>query len=350
VRGGGFRRRAPDDIGEAGITTRRRTTLGLFALLLGGVAVANLAAPQKAFAEKLRVAHSTWVGFGPLYIARDKGFFTKRGVDVDLVVIEGPRERFAGLHAGQLEMVASTVDTALLYLKKADDFQYVVALDDSSGGDGIVADKSIKSVADLKGKKVAFSDGSVWQFYLDALLAKAGLTEAEIMPVAMSAGDAGAAFVAGKVDAAVTWEPWLTKGKHVAHGHLLVDSSANPGLITDVMVASKALVAKRGKEVKGVVDAWNDAVAFQRANPEEAAMIMAKGVGGWLRDPKMFAETLTGIRFYGADENKKFFGTQDKPGPLGETTRAAIEIWSRHKRLAIKVKPEELINYGFVNG
>ncbi len=247
-------------------------------------------------------------------------------------------------------MVASTVDAALLYLTKPDALQYVVALDDSAGSDGIVADKSITSIADLSGKKVAFSAGSVWQFYLDVLLAKAGMTEAELTPVAMTAGDAGAAFVAGKVDAAVTWEPWLSKGKQVAHGRLLVDSSTTPGLITEILVAGTALVAKRGKEIKGMVDAWNDAVAFQRANPQEAAEIMAKGVGGWLSDPKVFAETLTGIRYYGADDNKKYFGSKDKPGPLAETMRAAIEIWSRHKRLPVKVKPEELINYSFVNG
>jgi NitT/TauT family transport system substrate-binding protein len=316
-------------------------------LLIAGIAAAS---PHGAAAEKLRIAHSTWVGCGPLYIARDKGFFKKRGVDVELVVIESPKERFAALQAGQLEMAASTVDAALLYLTKPDALQYVVALDDSAGSDGIVADKSITSIADLSGKKVAFSAGSVWQFYLDVLLAKAGMTEAELTPVAMTAGDAGAAFVAGKVDAAVTWEPWLSKGKQVAHGRLLVDSSTTPGLITEILVADTAVVAKRGKEIKGLVDAWNDAVAFQRANPREAAEIMAKGVGGWLSDPKVFAETLAGIRYYGAEDNKKYFGSKDKPGPLAETTRAAIEIWSRHKKLPVKVKPEELINYSFVNG
>ena len=75
-------------------------------------------------------------------------------------------------------MIASTVDTALLYLRKPDDFQYVVAIDDSNGGDGIVAKKDIKSVADLKGKNVAFSEGSVSEFYLNVLLAKAGLDPA----------------------------------------------------------------------------------------------------------------------------------------------------------------------------
>src|SRR5882757_5833223 len=131
----------------------RNVALRLAALLFA-LAVMPVVHASVALADTVKIAHSTWVGYGPLYIARDKGFFKKRGVDVELVVIESPRERFAALRAGQLEMVAGTVDTALLYLTKPDELQYVVALDDSAGNDGIVADKGIKSIADLSGKKV----------------------------------------------------------------------------------------------------------------------------------------------------------------------------------------------------
>jgi NitT/TauT family transport system substrate-binding protein len=65
--------------------------LGLLSALIGGVAVATLVTPGAAFAEKIRIAHSTWVGYGPLYIAQEKGFFKKNGVDVDLVVMRIPR-------------------------------------------------------------------------------------------------------------------------------------------------------------------------------------------------------------------------------------------------------------------
>ena len=132
----------------------------LMALLVGLVLLPILDA-FPASADTVTIAHSTWVGYGPLYIARDKGIFKKNGVDVDLIVMEDPKERFPTLMADKIQMIASTVDTALLYLKKPTDFQYVVAIDDSNGGDGIVAIKDIKSIADLKGKKVAVNEGSV---------------------------------------------------------------------------------------------------------------------------------------------------------------------------------------------
>src|SRR5690242_14662139 len=160
---------------------------------LAALALAGVSAP--AFADDtVTIAHSTWVGYGPLYIARDKGFFKENGVDVDLIVMEDPKQRFPALMADQIQMIASTVDTALLYMKTPDDFKYLVAIDDSKGGDGIVANKDVKDVADLKGKSVAVSEGSVSEFYLNVLLQRAGLKESDLNIVNMTASDAGTAF------------------------------------------------------------------------------------------------------------------------------------------------------------
>jgi NitT/TauT family transport system substrate-binding protein len=320
------------------------------ATLVAGIVAGSLATITTAQADTIKIAHSTWVGYGPLYIARDKGFFKNHGVDVELTVIEEPKERFPAMLAGRIDMIASTVDTAILYLKKPDDFKYVVAIDDSNGGDGVVAKKEIKTVADLKGKTVAFSEGSVSQFYLNVLLTKAGLKESDLTSVNMAAPEAGAAFVAGKVDAAVTWEPWLSRGKKTDFGHVMTDSSSTPGLITDVIITTKEFVTQKPKEVQAIVDAWNDAVAFQRANPQEANEIMAKGVGGWLKDPKLFGDVLEGIKFYGREENKTFFGTKEHPGALTHTVQDAIDIWSSHGKLQVKPTPADLIMYNFVNG
>jgi NitT/TauT family transport system substrate-binding protein len=321
----------------------------LTALLLALIVLPILDA-LPARAETVKIAHSTWVGYGPLYIARDKGMFKKNGVDVDLIVMEDPKERFPTLMADKIQMIASTVDTALLYLKKPTDFQYVVAIDDSNGGDGIVAIKDIKSIADLKGRKVAVNEGSVSEFYLNVLLGKAGLKESDLNTVNMTAADAGSAFVAKRVDAAVTWEPWLTKGKTTDFGHLLTDSSTTPGLITDVLIVKTPWANAHKKDVEAIVKSWNEAVAYYRSNPDESIGIMAKGVGGWLKDPKEFKATLSGIKFYGSDDNKAFFGTKAKPGPLSNTVKEAIDIWSSRGKLQVKTTPPDLIDYSYVGG
>jgi NitT/TauT family transport system substrate-binding protein len=325
-----------------------RRVASLFAMIAAGLFLSGAAA-QPAGAETVSIAHSTWVGYGPLYIARDKGFFKENGVDVDLIVMEDPKQRFPALMADQIQMIASTVDTALLYMKTPDDFKYLVAIDDSKGGDGIVANKDVKDVADLKGKSVAVSEGSVSEFYLNVLLQRAGLKESDLNIVNMTASDAGTAFVSKQVDAAVTWEPWLSRGKATDHGHLLVDSSTTPGLITDAIIVKTSWLADHKKEAAAVVKSWNEAVAYYRAHPDESIDIMAKGVGGWLKDPKDFKDTLTGIKFYGEEDNKAFFGTPDKPGPLSQTVADAIKIWGSQGRLQVQTSPEKLIDYEFVN-
>src|SRR5207253_2486605 len=94
----------------------------------------------------------------------------------------------------------------------------VFPIDASVGGDGILAKSTIKTVQDLKGQKVAVNQGSVSEWFLAQVLKKNGLSLSDVTEQNMKSGEAGAAFVAGQVDVAVTWEPWLSKAKARADG------------------------------------------------------------------------------------------------------------------------------------
>src|SRR3546814_4956336 len=91
-------------------------------------------------------------------------------------------------------------DLFLLYMKPDSCLKYVLALDESSGGDGILVRDDVKSVADLKGKKVAFNEGSVSQFWLNVILKENGMSQDDIEMVNMTSDDAAAAFMANRVD------------------------------------------------------------------------------------------------------------------------------------------------------
>ena len=312
-------------------------------------AVLGLIVGGSAAAEPLKLAHSTWVGYGPLYIAKDKGFFDEEGLEVELIVMEDPKLRFAALAAGQIDVAVTTVDTMLNYLNDRQGYRYLFALDDSKGGDGIVADKDIQTIADLKGKSVAYAEGSVSQFYLGVLLKEAGLSLEDVETMNMTAGDAGAAFVAERVDAAVTWEPWLTRGKQSEHGHVLVDSSTSPGLITDVAVTTPEKLETRAADLEALYRAWVKAVEFQKTNAKEADEIMARGVGGWLEDPTVFAETRAGIVYYDDAMNKSFMGTAGAPGGIGATITNAEELGRATGLFQHDVAPADLIAFEIVN-
>ncbi len=301
-------------------------------------------------ADTLTLAHSTWVGYGPFYIARDKGFFEEEGVSIELRIMENTPLKMGALMAGQVDLVASTADEFPIYMKPGTPVKYFLAVDNSNGGDGVVSNKEITTVAELKGQNVAFEEGSVSQFFINALLLEAGLTQDDINMVNMTATDAGAAFVAGRVDAAVTWEPHLTQGEQTEHGHRLVDSSQKPGLIVDVVAATQETVDGHADQLKAFVRAWQRALDFLAENPAEGYQIMADGVGGWLADPAEFEAVVTGVEYLGIDRNMEMFGSADAPGQLHNTLSDAITIWSGFDKVQVEgLSSADVLTTDFLN-
>lgn len=180
-----------------------------FAGIIAGLLV-MAGATQTANAEPLRIAYPVWVGNGPLFVAQEKGFFNDEGIDVHLINIEDAQHE--ALVDGQIDAGAATINTSVLYAAKLEEtFVCMVAMDESLGGDGIVAHKDIRSISDLRGKTVASNHDTVGQFYLNVLLMAEGLTEADIESVDLDSQNAAEAFMLQEVDAAVTFEPWLTQ-------------------------------------------------------------------------------------------------------------------------------------------
>lgn len=324
---------------------------GRLALMLVIALVAGLLVTPATSAPvaPLKIGYPVWVGYGPLFLAEKKGFLKELGTSVEFILMEDTKPRYVALAAKRIDGLMTTIDTVVQRVKPDLQMAAILPMDDSKGGDGIVARKEINSVRDLKGKKVAFSEGSVSHFFLAFLLRQNGMSLKDITAVNMTAGDAGAAFVAGKVDAAVTWEPWLTKGKSAPHGKILVDSSATPNLIVDVLVFRKDVIKARPRDMQNIVDAWVKAVEFWKSNPDEANTIMAGAVGGWLKDTKVFAETLAGVRYYDRAALREFFGTKAAPGPGVKTTQFAIDLWTQLGKAGMKgIKAADILDGSFV--
>ncbi len=302
------------------------------------------AKPAGAAAETLHLGYSTWVGYGPLFLARDKRFFDEAGVNVELTNIEDPKLRFAALAAGKLDGLVTTLDTMSLYWKPTFQIQAVLGLDDSKGGDGIVSKASIKSIKGLRGKRVAFNEGSVSHFFLSVLLRENGMTEKDLKGVNMRQDDAGAAFIGGKVDAAVTWEPWLARAKRAPGSHILVDSSKTPGLIVDILVIRRDVINAHPGAVKAAVQGWYKAIEYWKRNGDDADAVMAKAVGGWLKDVKTFKETLEGVRYYDEAINKAYMAPG---GQIYVTAQNAIDIWTALGKITVKEAAGDLVNPTF---
>jgi NitT/TauT family transport system substrate-binding protein len=307
--------------------------------------VVTAGASQAADAEPLRIGYNIWVGFGPLFVAKEKGLFAGEGVEVELINMSIPEALYAGLLAGQIDVSGATIDSILPHFDPKEPYACVLVTDESLGADGILARKDIRSIADLRGKTVAFAEQTVSQFYLNVLLKEAGLTQGDLEVVDLPAEDAGNAFLMREVDAAVTWEPWLTQGRLSDHGHLLAVSSETPGLIVDCLLAKREVLFGRLAEFRALARAWDAGVHYVEAHPDEANEIMARQVGGWLEDPAAFAETLKGVRFYDAKRNREYFGTPDRPGQIYETAQHGIDVWSSLGALHTQVSPADVIRH-----
>lgn len=294
--------------------------------------------------EPLKVTLPTWTGYGPLFLAKEKGFFEKHGVNVELSIIEGLAERKQALAGGKVDGMATALDVQVSLAAAGIPMQIVWLLDDSYGGDGIIVKNEIQDIADLKGKKIAFEQGSTSHLLLLTALKQAGLTDQDVEMVQMSAGDAGAAFVAGQVDAAVTWEPWLSKASQ-ADGKVLVSTKDLPGIIVDTVGFKKDVIEKRPEDIKAFVAAMAEAMHYWQEHEEESNQVMAQGLKIELDE---FTATVPGLKFFNAEDNKSLFGT-DQDGSIYQSVKNAIEFYLVQKVIESAPAPEEVLNPTFVS-
>ncbi|SHE86145.1 ABC transporter substrate-binding protein [Desulforamulus putei] len=302
----------------------------------------NKAAENKPVQFKL--AHATWVGYGPLYIAKEKGLFEKYGIAPELVVIEDESQYAGAMASGQIQALGNVVDREVIHFAKGTAETFVFAMDESAGGDGIVAKKEITKVEDLKGATVGLDKSTTSYFFFLSILEKHGLKEDDVKIQEMSAGDAGAAFVAGKLDAAVTWEPWLTNASQRQGGHVLANSKEYPHTIVDVITMRQDFLKEHPAAATGLTKAWFEAIDFYRQNPDEGNEIMAKALG--LKKEEI-ADMAKGVIFLGKEENLAFFN-KDGDNTIYKLVERAGKFWQEKGIITEQLNPDQLIDTTYV--
>lgn len=325
------------------------TALLLTACVTPAAAPSGGAQTGSAQPLKLNLGYSVWVGYGPLFIAREKGYFKDEGLDVTLTKVEDPKDRFTALAGQQLDGLVSTLDTMTLYWKTETPFVAILGLDDSSGGDGILVlkDKNIASVKDLKGHTIGVNVGSVSHFMLDFLLQQNGLSDADVSLVKMKQGDVPAAMAAARVDAGVTWEPNLSKAAEAENVAILTTSKETPGLIVDVLILRKDVLTANKDVGTKLARAWDKAVEYAKTNPDDAAKLMQEGLGGFYEKPDDIKADLKGVTLYDKARNATFF-TGDGTGTAIGTTKFAIDLWTQLGQITTPIKAEDLVDGSYL--
>jgi NitT/TauT family transport system substrate-binding protein len=280
----------------------RRAVWASMAVLALAAAVACGGGP--AGPQPLRVGVSDWPGWVAWYIAQEQGLFDKYGLKVRLVWFPVYSDSIAALSAGQLDANSQTWNDTMPAIAKGVDLKLVLVNDNSAGNDAIVARQGITSLAQLRGRTVALEQFTVSHLFLYYMLRRNGIDPKEVEVRNMTVGDAAAAFLAGSVDAATLWNPWIIRIQQEGRGNVLATSADAPGLIPDALVVRGEVLRSRRDELVKLVRVWAEVVDFIRRDPQAAARIMAPKVD---IDPQDYLPFLKGTRFFGLEENLEAF-------------------------------------------
>ena len=261
-------------------------------------------ASPTAAAGSVRLGFSAWPGWFPWQVAQEEGIFKKNNVPVETKWFDGYLESISTLNAGQIDANSQTLGDTVSSIAGGADQVIVLVNDNSTGNDKIIARDGIKSIADLKGKKVAAEEGTVDHFLLLQGLKKAGLSPKDIQFVPLETGKAAAAFVGGQVDAVAVFAPFTTQALKLKGSKELFSSKDFPGSISDHLVFTRKFVSEHPEKVQAMVDSWFGTLDYIKANPTKANEIMAKRAGVSLDEYKAYAD---GTKIFTVEENIKAF-------------------------------------------
>ena len=301
----------------------------------------------------LVVAINTWAGHAPGIVANgglEPGsaaslYKKKYNLDVKFVLIEDPVAKLNAFIKGDVDIMWDTVDSfaneASRLAEQNQQAKSILQQDWSRGGDGIVSLKTIKSIEDLKGKKVATTQFTPSHFFLLYMLSQSGLApdeRAEIERNLVLAPDAPSAanmFKSKNVDAAVTWEPDLS-GSVTARekeAHVLVSTTAATHVIADTLVARQKLIDEAPESVKDFVAGWFDGIAVMKEDPQGTNALVGQALK---LSPDDVSGMLSGLKLTPYADNAQFYGLAGPKSYFHTLFNSAFIIW-RKKGVVSKV-------------
>lgn len=260
---------------------------------------------SSALAEtSITLGYSGWTGFAPLTLAKEAGIFEKHGLDVTLKKIPQASRHLAML-SGDIQCAATTVETWIVWNANGVPSREIFQLDKSYGADGMVVRNDIGSIKDLKGKTVAASaPGTAPYFTLAWFLHKNGLSVKDVKVVNLEPGPAAQAFLAGQNDAAMTYEPYLSKVRDKPDAGKIIATTLDYPMVMDTVGCTPEFLKDNPDAAKAMAESYFDALDYIEANKDKAYEIMGADVK---QSGEEFGKSAAYLRWQGREANKEFF-------------------------------------------
>jgi NitT/TauT family transport system substrate-binding protein len=303
--------------------------------------VATAAGSAQAAPAPLRIGYSDWPGWVAWQIAIDKGWLSEAGVDVkfDWFDYSASMEAFA---AGKIDADLLTNGDALVMGAGGARNVMILITDYSNGNDMIVGRPGIKTLADLKGKRVGVEIGLVDHLLLLDGLKKLGMTQNDVTLVNSKTNETPQVLASGQVDAIGAWQPNAGLAMKALPGARPVYTSAqSPGLIYDVMSVNPASISAHRADYIKLLRVWDRVVSYindPKTQPD-AVQIMAARVG---LTPEKYQQLLAGTHLISIAEAKKILVKADGLGSLYGSTQNADDF---NVRNAVYKQPQKIDGY-----
>lgn len=319
----------------------KRTILASAALslaLLAGTASANAA-------DKLRILGATWIGYAPVFVAEDLGYFQKLGLDVDLKFEDERSNVLAAMARGDIDMNMETISEYQGRPRTADTPSVIIGtIDGSFGADAVIADGSIKSVADLKGKTVASQSNIPARLLLQMELKKAGLSFKDITMKEVALGDTVAVFADPSIAAVVSGEPFISQAiKSVASRNpwVIVSSREYPGFVTDVYVVPKDELKSDPDKYRRFMIGVLKAIEYYKTNKADFEKLAAPHYNLSAED---FSAGTIGVRYMDLAETQSLMGSSDHDGKIKQIFDTLMDLNVENGAADAKLDADKSIN------
>ncbi|MDA3959598.1 MAG: ABC transporter substrate-binding protein [Planctomycetota bacterium] len=249
-------------------------------LTLVVLALAAAFAPRIQAAEPLKIAYSDWPGWIAWEIAINKKWFEEEGVEVEFSWYDYVASMDAYV-AGNVDAVCMTNGDALVTGATGKPSVGIIINDFSNGNDMLVAAPGIKTIADLKGKKIGLEEGFVPHLLTLKALESAGLSEKDVTIVNTPTNETPQVLKSGAVSAIAAWQPNSGQALKAVDGSKPIFTSADaPGIIYDLLYVSPESLAARKDDWQKVAKVWYRVAEFLKDedNLDEALAILAARV------------------------------------------------------------------------
>lgn len=220
---------------------------------------------------------------GVLVIARRQAAIENRlaplGVTVDWVEFSSGPPMMEAMNSGSIDFGA-VGDSPPIFAQAAGANILYVAGQPITNGQGLLVkdESSIRSLADLKGKRIGFGKGTSAHTVVLLALEKAGLGYADITPIYLSPPDAAPAFARGTIDVWAVWDPYFTIGEKRGGGRVLAQAR-ELGPTNSFFIANADYARSQPRVLRLAIDALADSAQWAEAHRDEVGRVLAEVTG-----------------------------------------------------------------------